>query len=132
MSDDNCYICLDTEGVLTKFCDNPKCSIKAHDDCFEQQSYRHKMNCVVCTNSMEYRFSTEKCEGIERFVAYVLLFTVVSIISFPIYFISTHLATCDESGSKWFVSFFSVMVASMIILFLSAWIALPIMIILRK
>lgn len=51
MSDDKCYICFDTEGILNKTCINEKCTAMTHFSCIQRQYITSKI-CGVCRSNI--------------------------------------------------------------------------------
>ena len=51
MSDNKCYICFDTEGVLNKTCINERCTAMTHHPCLQIQSITSK-KCGICRSNI--------------------------------------------------------------------------------
>lgn len=51
MSDNKCYICFDTEGVLNKTCTNERCTAMTHTPCLQIQSITSK-KCGFCRSDI--------------------------------------------------------------------------------
>jgi len=64
MSEDKCYICLDSAGILRRPCINDKCTIRAHSECLKKQVTNKKDKCGACNTSIvitgERKFNLRK------------------------------------------------------------------------
>ncbi len=79
-----CYLCLETDGQLVRPCNNPKCSLRAHNECMKEKSkygtFHKKTHCEVCTSPIiieqKKTFNSEKC-CISFFKLFYTLFLLI-------------------------------------------------------
>ncbi len=106
-----CYLCLETDGQLVRPCNNPKCSLRAHNTCMKQKSRYgsiNKRNCDICTSPIivqqKKTFNTGKCciSFLKLFYTLFMIIGGVTSIIFLVFgksIISMSNGTCIECGN---------------------------------
>ena len=54
-----CYICLETDAILKKSCNNLKCTAKVHEECLQSQVRYRIFQCGICRGDVNVSFWTK-------------------------------------------------------------------------